>query len=314
MLKKAGKGSDVEQLNNAQLASLMKSTGFEMKAEEIANYLDLLKEAGVDRAFLVGSEPTEHSDFETILDSALNRGMKLLIYTSGASLDKLKHPAVSTIVLHLDENKFGKGKMSLDARMAQVNELLDLGKEIHLRVNFSSPEMTEKVLVFNFYEKLKPRHKSNVLLKYSFTTKVSGSPEISYFTPESLKAVAPKIIGFVDEFKGKLPATPVYSERPLFRCAFSDEEWKRYTKKGGFTAKCEMEFVVYQNAGLAFCPPARGLATGKKIETAQELVERVMDLKKKFDEVSSKPSFKVCVNCKRRINLTCQGGCGGYKC
>jgi len=40
----------------------------------------------------------------------------------------------------------------------------------------------------------------------------------------------------------------MFSERPLFPCSFTRDEWLVYEEKGGFVSKCDMEFVVYPDS------------------------------------------------------------------
>ncbi len=314
LLKQAvreGKIGDIDlSMNNAQLAFFISKNkdklGLEFDAKEIEKYFDLLKQVGINRTFFVGSEPTEHSDFSRILDSALKKEIQVLVYTSGTSLQKLNHPAVKFIVLHLS-NKIPSGNY-----MKEINSLIERGKEIHFRVNFSSAEMKEKNLVFSFFSQIKPEFREKVLLKYSFTSKVSGT-DLNHFTPSLLKKTVPKIVSFVEEFNKSFPLVKMYSERLLFPCSFPSQVWEKYKDAGGFTSKCEMEFVVYPNSGLVLCPPARNLLKGEKITSAERLRKKIFELKKQFEEISKKPSFDVCKNCEHRINSACQGGCGCYK-
>ena len=303
-------------LDNRQLATFIKENQSKLEAffdiKEFEKYFRFLKEANINRAFLVGSEPTEHPKFEKILDVAEKNDVSLLIYTSGRNLSVLKHPAISHIVLHLASGNNTTSSLS-DNYMDQVNNLLKEQKEIHFRVNFSNNDLREKELIFNFYDAINKMYRNKVLLKFSFTTKLCNIPNIQYFTPDSMREISDKIIGFIDEFKEKYPGTPVISERPLFRCAFDEGTWKKYQHKAGFTSKCDMEFVVYPENGLSLCPPARNLIKCRNVNSSEELVHTILELKERMKDISKKPSFDVCKNCRHRLDSSCQGGCFGYK-
>lgn len=320
LLNKAqAKGSlpalDLNQLNNKALAGFIsqnnKTLGLEMDVEELANYFLILREAGISRAGLIGSEPTSHSKFNEILDAAQILKIDLMVYTAGMSLKKLIHPTVKQIVLHLDYGWLGT--LPSDLYMEKINQLIEQGKLIDLRINFTSAEMPEKTLVFNFYKKLSPHNRSKVLFKYSFSTRVDEDPMSNYFTPQSLHQAGLLLMSFIDEFKEKFPESYLYSERPLFPCAFSEDQWRTYTDKGGFVSRCYMEYTVYPNSGLALCPPARKLEPGRPIQNAAQLIDRLRELREKVEMVLALPSFPECEPCKHRLNATCQGGCYGYK-
>ena len=319
--------TDLSSVGTAELARFISThddkLGLEMSVEEISRYFSLLKEAGISRAGLIGSEPTMHNHFDNILETAQLNKTDLLVYTGGMNLHKVEHPAIKWIVLHLDYGRLGTpeelvtrfqaGELPSDTYMANVNALADSGKEIHLRINFSDETLWERNLIYSFYEKMEQKHRPNTLLKYSFSTKVSGEPNLHYFTPATLRAAVAKITSFVDEFKTRFPEVPMYAERPLFPCSFEPEVWKMYTQKGGFVSRCYMEYTFYPNSGLALCPPSRQLESGQQINTAVQLVDRIEELRKIADDKFRIPSFPECVPCDYRLDLTCQGGCGGYK-
>ncbi len=318
--------TDLNQLNNRDLAGFIsqnnQTLGLEMSVEELSHYFSILREAGISRAGLIGSEPTSHSRFEEILDAAQAQEIDLLVYTAGMSPEKLVHPVIKQIVLHLDYGRLGEEQMKKkideetlppDAYMEKINRLIDQGKLIDLRINFTSAGLPEKGLVFNFYKKLSPENRSKVLFKYSFSTRVHEDPTSDYFTPQSLNHASPRLMSFVDEFKKQFPESPMYSERPLFPCSFSKDEWQAYTDKGGFVSRCYMEYTVYPNSGLALCPPSRSLEAGKQIKNPAQLIDRLNELREKIDTVLQLPSFPECEPCEHRADMTCQGGCYGYK-
>ncbi|MBI2346061.1 MAG: hypothetical protein HYV03_04095 [Deltaproteobacteria bacterium] len=325
-LKLLGATPDLTRLDNKQLAHFIadnnEKLGLEMGLVEITSYFSILRQAGISRAGLIGSEPTSHSQFREILEAAFTQGIDLLVYTAGMALEKLSHPAIKEIVLHLDYSRLGNNRLRQlirdktlppDIYMEKINRLVNDGKLLDLRINFTNAEMPEQDLIFNFFEKLTPQNRPNVLFKYSFSTRVDGEPDSEYVTPDSLRELAPRLKTFIDEFKTRFPTCEMYAERPLFPCAFSGSDWETYTEKGGFVARCFMEYTIYSKKGLALCPPGRGLAQATPITSATELLHRIGELRKEVDDVFKIPSFPECEPCPHRIALTCQGGCVGYK-
>jgi hypothetical protein len=295
------KKSDKEysNLDNRELAEVMKQTGFHFTLKGVEHYFQLFNEVGIEEAFLLGSEPTDHPDYDRIMESAEKYNIKITLYTSGKNIDKLKHSQINHIILHLGCENMG------ESFVEKINELHQ-NKIIDLRINFSDLKK-EKNAIFSFYEKLINK---NVLLKYSFTSKVKGI-DINYVTPDNFDKKS--LMEFVNEFKLKFPDVHLKAERSLFRCNFTDEEWDIYTKKGGFRSKCNMDFSIYPNKGLSLCPPARNLDSGRIVKNKEEFLQGLNNLRTKFEEIKYSPSFEICASCEFRVNHECQGGCGGYK-
>ena len=294
----------------------------EMPIEEIRNILSMVKRSGISRVGLIGSEPTSHSQFPAILDLASDLGISLLVYTSGLAPDRLQHPAINIIVLHLDYGRLGgvrmlqrsnDGTLPPDNYMGKIIRLLESGKEVHLRVNFTSADLPEAKMVMNFFDGIPQQLKVLTTLKYSFTTRVAGDPSIAYFSPGTLRATAHNLLTFVDDFSYRHPEVHMLSERPLFPCSFEENIWQEYARKGGFVSSCDMEFTFYAGTGLGLCPPCRTLVPPQQVSTPAEFNARLRQLREFLRTSYLKPSFPVCNECEYRINLSCQGGCLGYK-
>jgi organic radical activating enzyme len=314
------------EMHTAELARFVDShkdvLDVEMELEEVRGILRLVKDAGIDRVGLIGSEPTAHSQYTSILDFAHELGMSVLVYTSGLMPDRLQHPAVQAVVLHLDYGRIGNSKLmelshdgSLppSAYMSKIIRLLEARKEVHLRINFTTADLPESQLVMNFFDKVPSRLKHLTCLKYSVTTRVAGDSSINYFTPDTLRDTAPALLAFVDEFSARHPEVRMISERPLFPCSFDEATWREYVVRGGFLSTCDMEFTFYAKQGLALCPPSRSLCPPEKVSTPGELRRQIARLRSFLRANYVKPSFSVCEPCEYRMNLSCQGGCLGYK-
>jgi hypothetical protein len=172
--------------------------------------------------------------------------------------------------------------------------------------------MKEKDLIFNFYDRLEPRFRPQVLLKYSFNVKVKGNSLLPHLTPKNLKQRIPALLQFIDEFCSRYPGASMSTERPIFPCAFSVKVWNEYAERGGFRSRCQQEFTVYQD-GIAFCPPSRDIEERTPITSADGLRKRIALLRERFSVVCRRPSFTKCRSCGNRTDDSCQGGCGGYK-
>ncbi|MBU0979542.1 MAG: radical SAM protein [Nanoarchaeota archaeon] len=309
--------SRYEGMDNRRLAEALKEfpgRRLEMRVDELQRWFSILEDAGIKRAFLIGSEPTEHSGFESIVDKASESGLELLVYTSGKDLRALFHPSVKYIVLHMDHGKDVDRHEAYFAQfMDSVNQLLNDGKEIHMRMNFSDEGLSGQDLVFNFFDGIDERYRPDVMLKYSFSSRVRGAKDIKYFNPGTMKETVPNLLVFIDEFKERYPDSPMYAERPLFPCTFGDGVWDEYKEKGGLTSTCRMEFVVYSDRGITLCPPAKHMIDAKDVRTGEGLKVAIQRMKERIYGVAMKPSFHECGPCERRVDLSCQGGCLGYK-
>jgi hypothetical protein len=293
-------------LKDPLLAALFK-TG----PQDFLQYFRLCTQIGIRNLFLIGSEPTEHENFDEILGLAESNGVKLMVYTGGGNLDKLQHAAVDHVVLHVNYGKGVKNGVCTPEFMKEVNDLLVRGITIDCRVNFSSAKMREKSFIFSFYEGIMPEFRQNILLKYSFNAKAPLS--FNHMTPEGMKAVALDLITFIDEFSAHFPQVPLFAERPIFPCAFPDGVWGQYSQIGGFRAKCDMEYTLYKD-GLGLCPPARRVVPRIPVETPDQLRAAIATLRKQLLDVKfGTPSFPECEECRQRVLQVCQGGCACYK-
>jgi hypothetical protein len=316
----------LEQMSTIELTRLTEryreEIGAEMDLDEVSAIFRLLKASGIGRAGLIGSEPSTHRHFTTILDFALESCLELLVYTAGLALRKMQHPAIKFIVLHLDygrldaedtARRLDSGSLPSPAYMSQICSLLSQGKEIHLRLNFSSPTLGEAKVAHNFFSQVPAELRARTRLKYSFNTRVSGDSSVTYETPESLRRSSKLLLEFIDGFVSKYPEAALLSERPLFPCAFDEATWHTYSERGGFLASCDMEYTFYPSKGLALCPPSRNLVHPKSVSTSKELQARLLSLRGFLDTTYRVPSFDCCEPCALRQDLTCQGGCLGYK-
>jgi pyruvate-formate lyase-activating enzyme len=331
VLKAAQASGQVEQafvdgMTTRELAGFVEEHREELDSEmaltEIAASFALLKQADITCAALVGSEPTSHSQFKEILDLAQNLGIKLFVYTAGMAPERLLHPAISRVILHLDCGTLEPGIAALRIAdkappsshyMAKIVELLKAGKKLDLRINFSDGRLREADLVRNFFEKVPLNFRLNTQVKYSFSTRVARERDPSYFTPERLRACSSGLLAFVDQFSTQFPEVKLFSERPLFPCSFTKDAWQKYSSKGGFVSCCDMEFTFYPRVGLALCPPARSLVRPRVVTTVEQLQDRIAELRRLARQFYQEASFDDCISCGKRIDLSCQGGCLGYK-
>jgi hypothetical protein len=302
----------IDQLDAKELAAYIRThrekLNLEMGIPEIRNYFTILHAAGITRVGLIGSEPTQHRDFSTILSLGGEQSLSLLVYTTSLN-ESLAHPSVSHVVYHVPDTLLQHSRSTADA----ISRFVAMDKRVDLRVNFRSMDMTEVPAILSLYEHLPKDVREKVLLKYSFSTRVEGDSGVKFVTPVQMRANSRKLIDFVSAFKSRFPEARMYAERPLFRCAFDAGVWEEYERSGEFTSKCVMEYVIYAGQGITFCPPGKHLQPPLPFADAPQLWSRIHELRNRVYVLSAIPSFPECEPCEYRKNDICQGGCLGYK-
>lgn len=274
----------------------------EMPLDVIEKYFKILS-AETREAELIGSEPTEYSQWNQLIALAEKYRIKLRVYTSGLHLKRLKDEAVSTLILHLVAEPS-------ETFMEEINNILGLGKFIYLRVNFDDNNLSEKESVFSFLRSVKDEYKKQISIKYSFTAKTEF--EGKYFDLQRVKEVKTSLFEFCAEIKKHFPQVSLFSERPLFKCCFSEKELEQHAD-AGIVFSCDMEYTVYKDGMIALCPPVEKLVRKRKVQDAQSFRRAIREIRKDMHKLFEKPSFPDCYRCKSLKDHSCQGGCFSYK-
>ena len=264
----------------------------------------MLNSLNIREAELIGSEPTEYSRWNDLIKLAKDQNVDLTVYTSGLHLEKLNNDKIKKLILHVmfkPDEKF----------MQSINNLLDKGKFIYLRINFDAKNLGEKDIVSSFLVQLPEKYHKQVSLKYSFTSKVENS-SIEFTDIETLKEIKPKFLKFCQEIHNKFPKITMYAERPIFKCCFTLKEQEEYSY-AGLASICNMEYTVYKDGQIALCPTVENLVPKRTMNTPQQLINAIKKIRKNMAKLIKKPSFKDCEKCKFLQDASCQGGCFSYK-
>ena len=276
----------------------------EISVMQMESVIGWFLELGIHKCLLIGSEPTEHSAFQEILDMFSRKRFTCGVYTNGDNLSQLLHPAVRQVILHLSHTPTSKNLYS-------ANELLDSGKKIDLRVNFDSPDLTEMNIIRPFLAGIHQTHLSEILLKYSVTSPVP-SIGVQGFDIGKLKTLKPRLISVLTALHNEFPKVLFYAERPLFKCVFSESELEDlYFANIMFT--CFMEFTVYRDMTMNLCSPGRFVFKGKPIESATDISDSIDQVRSHMETLARIPSFPECRVCEFHEDLSCFGGCIGNK-
>lgn len=112
-----------------------------MPLEVVESAFDLLTESGIPEARLLGGEPTIHPEFDRIVDRAIERGFKVLVFSGGLipprPLQKLASVPADRINVLVNVIAPGTGKPSEERRQQEVFERL--GPRVVLGVTIDSP-------------------------------------------------------------------------------------------------------------------------------------------------------------------------------
>lgn len=301
--KKAGINDPKAPIGN--LLKTIPASSLEMSRETVEELLRIMSEMGVKYVNLIGSEPTEHTQFQGILDALRRYGISASVYTNGRHNDRLCHPAVGRIILHLTQ-------YADEHYMEMVKTLIRQGVQIDLRVNFSSKKLPERRVIDSFLFQLSPEELATILIKYSITSRVPGQKSTGFVIKSFLEKMKQPLMTYLTEIHQRFPQVMLFSERVLFRCCFTEEELEKYAF-ANIVFKCSMEFTIYRDKYMKFCSPGLFAIKGYPISTAADILESIEKIREKMDIYFSSPSFDECKFCSHRASLDCYGGCIGYK-
>lgn len=112
-----------------------------MPLEIVESAFDLLGRSNIPEARLLGGEPTLHPGFDTIVDRALARGFRVVVFSGGLipprALRKLESLTPDQAMVLLNVIPPGTGRASEEARQRHVFERL--GRRVVLGVTIDSP-------------------------------------------------------------------------------------------------------------------------------------------------------------------------------
>jgi len=297
-------GIETKKKNFQALMKENSPTILEMSLDTIKDLMSYINDAGIFKIAIIGSEPTEHSQFQEILNVLYDRNTSVAIYTNGRHLEKLKHAAIAQIILHLSH-------FPTKAYMKNIQDLIGSGKKIDLRINFSDELFSEQKIIDAFLSQLSPSERSSILIKYSVTSRAATDGVEGFDIPKLLAAKS-TMLKCIEEVHKKYKEVIFYCERTLFKCCFTKKELDEHDY-ANITFKCSMEYIIYRDGKMKFCSPGRYLFDGYSINSANDIIESIPKLRENMKELFSLPSFPECKDCINRKTLECYGGCISYK-
>lgn len=124
------------------LADLNAASQF-MSLEVFARSLDFLRRSGIGEVRLLGGEPTIHPHFVQMIDTALESGFRLLVFSGGLIpnkvLEKLEQISEERLSVLVNVLPPGEGRPAEQKRQAEVYRRL--GRRVVLGLNIPSPSV-----------------------------------------------------------------------------------------------------------------------------------------------------------------------------
>ncbi|MBM3744408.1 MAG: radical SAM protein [Acidobacteria bacterium] len=103
--------------------------------------LGLLERSGIDQVRLLGGEPTLHPEFLRMLNTALERGSRVLVFTNGLmprpALERLEGTPADRVAVLV--NVAAPEESSVEERTGQAETLARLGLRVTLGLNIQTP-------------------------------------------------------------------------------------------------------------------------------------------------------------------------------
>ncbi len=125
------------------------SSSTDMPLDVFKRSLEFLIDSNIHEARLLGGEPTLHHEFARIIDLALDRGLRLLIFTGGLlpkrALERIERIAADRISVLVNVISPVEGNISLLNKQAKLYRRL--GRRVILGVNIDSPAISLEFLL-----------------------------------------------------------------------------------------------------------------------------------------------------------------------
>jgi hypothetical protein len=184
-----------------------------------------------------------------------------------------------------------------------------LNKQIDLRFNFAvGPSFERQIKVFNkFFDTMK---NDKYILRYSISAKTMNE-DSKHSTPNYFDEYKDEFFENLEKFSKQFPNVTYKAERPFFKCNFKGKKMEDLAQKFGIKYYCGMEFTIDPTGVCGLCPPVTLMANPYEAEAkdCQDFLKIIQHMRNLTDELSSKPSFDICIDCQEQ----CQGGCLSYK-
>jgi radical SAM protein with 4Fe4S-binding SPASM domain len=267
----------------------------EMPLEYFTKLMDIFEDYPIRQLVFIGGEPTSHSQLGNLLKIS---PYSLRLFSNGLFDQKrrellLEHsPKFRPLFFHVTPFK----KPRLFGNISALSSL-NLG----LRVNVDFPHWNT-----DFLKQICDTVPISII-GFSFSCPEVGINDLPQFKKFYLD--------FVSAF-GEKRGIPIALGRPIPPCIFDSDDEKAYAEKySSWKGTCTAinDLTINPDGTMQVCSVLHSTRTERRLENLDDFKEILEQLKIKESEIRSLPySSEKCNSCPHK-DISCQGGCLGYK-
>ncbi|MEK7407751.1 MAG: radical SAM protein [Acidobacteriota bacterium] len=262
-----------------------------MTIEDYQRALDFLARSGIDQARLLGGEPTLNPHFPRMVDLALARGLRVLVFTGGlmpeAALQRLEQAPADRVAVLVNVNGDEPG---------QAHALQRLGRRAVLGFNIHTPAFEPDFLL-----DLIRQHGLTPSIRFGLAhPSVDGSNR--FLHPRHYAAAGERLARFAE--RARAAGIGLELDCGFVPCMFPPEAWEWI----GPGAGCAPIPDILPDLTLVACYPLAALGR-EPLENGRG----AGDVRGRFDALFAvyRPAgvFRACSGCALRESGRCEGGC-----
>lgn len=290
--------------------SLYRGFPRDMSLEEFDKVLDWLKKIKIKHFKLLGGEPTQYPYFREILTRAKERGFLIdrifthLLFDSRI-LNYFDKAIIKEIIVH-----FQHAYTAQEYRLflENVRLLLKKGLNLHLKYNIVSTAES--------YKELTEVSKAYGIRKVYVSLAIPGySKETEFASLNNMHELGKEIFILIKNLYSAGIKVFIYPVLPL--CMFDDNSREFLIRNASLKGVCfGRGFIssirINPDLSIFYCPGISRIAK-KKLFDYQDLEGIHEEWNGFLKELSWKPLFDNCLNCRYFKNKWCHGGCLSYK-
>jgi len=268
-----------------------------MNPELFGKALDFLIRSGIDQARLLGGEPTLHPDFVRFAETALHRGLRLLVFSNGLMpettlrwLEEAPERSVTALI-----------NVTPDASRKQRETLARLGRRATLGFNIHTPAFQPEFLL-----ELIRRHGSLPSIRFGLAHPCIDASNV-YLHPKHYAAVGSRLAAFSAEARAS--GVELQFDCGFVPCMFPSGSLETLGPSAtDLGLRCSPVPDLLPDGRFVSCFPLSELhqETLRDQDTAAELRHR-------FDSALAGRRalgvFRECASCELHAADRCLGGC-----
>jgi len=276
-----------------------------MSREMIIDVMDMLEKEGGHQLRLLGGEPTLHPEFPEIINTAIERGFDILLFSNGMMPDA----AVDAIERHPVD------KVSILCNISpQADDHPSLVKRREAALTHLGSRMVPGLTISNIDEKIDMSMFLDTIERYGMKKQIRigiAQPIVGRKNEHIAPKDYPKIGGIVAEMARQCIERDVLLgfDCGMTPCMFSGEEWEAVmTCTSGYKSVCHPIVDIGPDGGVWHCFPLAEVFNEKlsNFSNRKEIVEYYNEKLKIFRKFGCGPA---CVRCDFKRRGQCLGGC-----